>query len=88
MSAVNRLDVLEDALIALAVCLHAHGPACVCVPCTALAASQGLLVRLGLVLTILEVWSRGEAEEPLLPEDLAYLLDVVLEHDHPAESPY
>ena len=82
---MSRLDCLDNALIALAVCLHEHGPACVCVPCTALAASQALLPRLGDVLAILEAWSRGEAEEPILPEDLHYLLTVVLEHDHPAE---
>ena len=84
---MNHLAVLDDALIALAVCLHAHGPACVCAPCTALLASQGLLVRLGFVLAIMEGWSRGEAQEPILPEDLRYLLDVVLGHDHPADRP-
>ena len=74
----DHLDCLDAALIALAVCLHDHGPACVCGPCTALAQSQALLPRLGDVLAIITAWSRGEAEEPILPEDLAYLLDVVL----------
>ena len=82
---MSGLGDLHDALSALAVCLHDHGPACVCGPCTALAPAQGLLTRLGDVLAILTAWSRGEAEEPILPEDLAYLLDVVLQYDHPAE---
>ena len=77
MSEANRLDVLDEALIALAVCLDDHGPACVCVPCTALAASQGLLVRLAHVLAILQAWEREEAEEPILPQDIGMLLTML-----------
>jgi len=84
---MNRLDVIEDALLALAAFLdrHGHGPACVCGPCTASAQATALLPRLEHLLKILDAWSRGEAEDPILPEDLRYVLDVVLEDDHPAE---
>ena len=61
---MNRLDCLDDALIALAVLLHDHGPACVCLPCTAYAASKALLPRLAHVLAILQAWERGENEPP------------------------
>lgn len=79
---MSRLDCLDDALIALAVVLHDHGPACVCVPCTAYAQATALLPRLGHVLAILEGWSRGEpAEETfwLTTEDIGMLLTLLEE---------
>lgn len=79
---MNRLDCLDDALLALAVFLHAHGPACVCGPCTAYAQATALLPRLEHLLTILEHWStaeweEGEDEAGITQEDLQEALRVL-----------
>lgn len=60
---MNRLDCLDDALIALAVLLHEHGPACVCGPCTAYTQATALVPKLDHLLAILESWSTAEWEE-------------------------
>jgi hypothetical protein len=87
---MSRLDVLDDALIALARCLHAHGPACVCVPCRALTASQALLPRLAHVLVVLEAWSADVDGEPYLAQDLGLLLTLLDDRSttRPAAPPH
>lgn len=59
---MSRLDVVEDALTALAAFLdaHGHGAACVCGPCTAYRQATELLIQLDHLLTILEAWNTAE----------------------------
>lgn len=74
---MSRLDVLDAALLALAVLLHDHGPACVCGPCTAYAQATALLPRLGHVLAILQAWARGDADDWIQPQDIGLLLGML-----------
>lgn len=83
---MSELDVLEHALNALALCLYAHGPACVCSSCTALGQATALLPRLAHVLLILAAWARGEADETLHPQDIGRLLRM-LDDDANAATP-
>lgn len=75
---MSRLDCLDDALIALAAFLdaHGHGAACVCGPCTAYAQALALLPRLDHLVRVLKAWSHLVAGEHdiITAEDLALAL--------------
>jgi hypothetical protein len=76
---MNHLEVIEDALSALEICLYSHGPACVCTSCTASRQATALLPRLAHVLSILAAWSDDAEGEPYLAQDLGMLLTLLEE---------